>query len=390
MKTINNQNVYNKNRLQIFISNLLPSLLFLFCKRNKNLIVLNGFLNTAFSDNTKYLFLYLIQNSDKDIRYVINDDDKRVELIENYGNYFIETKSFGGKKYALSSYLWFINAFEFPVGGLFLKFRRTVIHLTHGAPVKNAGLCEKHVSLLKRLYYKIIQSNVSYSLATSECFKEFIASHIGISQKHVIINGFPRFDLLYKGDFHLLPEDKDSVRILYAPTWRHYADVKVFPFDDFDFTRLEHYLKTKNIIIYLRMHPDFEAAVPDCYMKSNQFKIFSGKDYPDINDYMGNFDMLITDYSSIFYDFMIFDRPMFFFDYDVEDYKKHIGFAVDYESFAAGYEPKSMEQFMSDLDDALILDSYKERRKEIKKLAIGESKNNCADLICQLKKMKLY
>ena len=389
-KKIDNQNLYNKSRLKIFLSNLIPSVLCLFARRNRNLIVLNGFLNTSFSDNTKYLFLYLIKNSDKEIKYVINDDSKRDQLTHLYGDYFIETNSFKGKLYALSASIWFVNAFEFPVGGLFLKFRRNVIHLTHGAPIKNAGLCEKQVSFLKRMYYKILQSDVSYSLATAEVFKKYIANHIGISPKSVIINGFPRFDPLYKGDYIKLPENNDKTRILYAPTWRHFSEVKLFPFEDYDFPSLEYFLKEIGIIIYLRMHPDFEASIPDCFVHSKQFYIFSGKQFPDINDYMGNFDMLITDYSSIFYDFMVFDRPMFFFDYDVKEYERHIGFAVDYENFAVGYRPKTQKQFIADLEDAKKNDSYKTKRNEIKKLTIGDSKSNCGDLIQRLREMKIY
>lgn len=390
MKKIDNQNAYNKNRLHIFLSNLFPSLLSLFGRRDKNLIVLNGFLNISFSDNTKFLFLYLIKNSKKEIKYVINNDELRLKLIKEYGNYFIETKSFRGKQKALSSYLWFTNAFEFPVGGLFLKFRRTVIHLTHGAPIKNAGLCEKSVSCVKRLYYKIIQTNVSYSIATSECFKDFIAKHIGISQKKVIINGLPRFDPLYRNDFKHITGNDNSIRILYAPTWRHYSRVKLFPFNDFNFTDLEEYLEERNIIIYLRMHPDYEASIPESFYKSKQFSIFSGKEFPDINTYMGNFDILITDYSSIFYDFMIFNRPIFFFDYDIEDYNREIGFAVNYSEFAVGYKPKTLRQFFLDLDDAIENDSYKEKRNKIKQKAIGDSENNCSDLIEKLKILKKY
>ena len=73
--------------------------------------------------------------------------------------------------------------------------------------------------------------------------------------------------------------------------------------------------------------------------------------------------------------------PMFFFDYDVEEYKRHIGFAVDYEKYAVGYRPKTMTRFIGDLEDSLCVDSYKEKRNEIKELTIGNSKNNCSDIV---------
>ena len=341
-----NTSKYNKSRLSSYIDGIIPSFISLFTKRNKDLIILNSFHNMAFSDNTKFLFKYLINNEEKTIKYVINDDNLRDELNTKYGNYFIETKSTAGKKLALSAYLWFTNSFEFPVSGFFLKFRRVVIQLTHGAPIKNAGLCENDISVIKKIYYAILKTNITYILSPSVVFNDFMAKHAGLSSKKVITNGYPRYDPLFNNEYTKITFNDSCKRILYAPTWRHYSKVELFPFTDFNLSELDKKLKEMNVKIYLRLHPRFEDEISPELLTSEQVCLFSGKDYPEINEYLGNFDALITDYSSIMYDFMILNRPVFYFPYDYDEYNQKIGFAVDYKKFAIGYHSKLQYDFL--------------------------------------------
>lgn len=380
-KKLVNISKYNKSRLLSIIDGIIPSILSIFTKRDNDLVILNSFHNEQFSDNTKYLFLYLINNEKKIVKYVVNNDYLRKELTELYGDYFIETKSYKGKKIALRSKLWFTNSFEFPVNGLFLNIRRNVIQLTHGAPIKNSGLCEKDVSFIKRLYYLLLRTNLTYVLSTSTVFNEYIAKHAGVKKENVLTNSYPRYDPLFNGIYKKINFNDTAKRVLYAPTWRHYATIKFFPFNDFEMKNLQEYLSKNNIIIYIRVHPRFEEQIDIDFSKYNNIKLFSGKEYPDINDYLANFDALITDYSSIFYDFMILDRPIFYFAYDLPDYEKNIGFAVEYSKYAVGYHPKSCNEFFADLTDAFTNDKYRISREKISAICSGVSKTNSKDLI---------
>lgn len=386
----NNASKYNKSRLLLLVKGFLPSLLTLFTSRKENLVVLNSFHNSQFCDNTKFLFEYMIKNcSNIVVKYVVNDASLRKELKEQYGDYFIETNSLHGMFYALSAGVWIINALELPISGIFLSFRRKVVLLTHGVTSKQAGLAEKQVSLLKKIYYFIIRTNLSYALTPCPEFKTIVASHFGISEKKVLVSGFPRFDSLLHNKYEKIQKDKDEFSILYAPTWRHYSNVKLFPFPDFNQAELEKLCVEKHIKFYIRIHPRFENTLP-AEIKSLPFvKIFSGHQYLDINDYLPNFNTLITDYSSIFYDFMILDRPLFFFMYDLEEYEKQIGLAVDFDKFAVGYKPKTQKEFIKNLDDALEKDSLKKQREAIKSLACGNSENNSRDLFNLLVSKKI-
>ena len=387
---LTNINKYNKSRLSSVLNGLIPSLLSIFSKRDNNLVILNSFHNEQFSDNTKYLFFYLIKNEKKIVKYVVNNDALRDKLIKEYGDYFIETKSKDGKKIALSAKLWITNSFEFPVNGFFLNVRRNVIQLTHGAPIKNSGLCENDVSFVKRLYYLMLRTNLSYVLSTSTVFNEYIAKHAGVKVKKVLTNSYPRYDPLFNGDYKRIDFNNNAKRVLYAPTWRHYAPIRFFPFESFRMEDLQDFLSKKNIIIYIRVHPRFEEKIDIDFSKYKNIQLFSGKNYPDINEYLNNFDALITDYSSIFYDFMILDKPIFYFAYDLSDYEKNVGFAVDYSKYAVGYHTNSFKEFCNDLEDAFSNDKYRIEREKISKICSGLSKTNSKDFIELLKEKNIF
>ena len=110
---MNNASKYNKSRLNLLLKGFIPSLVTLFLPRKKKLVILNSFHNRLFCDNTKFLFEYMIKNcSYLTVKYVVNDDMLRYELIQKYGNHFIETNSLRGMFYALFAKVWILNALE--------------------------------------------------------------------------------------------------------------------------------------------------------------------------------------------------------------------------------------------------------------------------------------
>lgn len=377
-----NYSKYNKSRLNNIISGIIPVLLSFFAKRENNYIVLNSFHNIQFNDNTKFLFFYLIKNTSYKIRFVINDNNFRQQLSNKYGNYFIETLTFKGKMNALKANTWIVNAFEFPVGGFFMKFRRNIIHLSHGMHIKNAGLGEKDLSFVKKIYYKLLKTNISYTLATSEFFRDYTKKYLGVKDSQIIINGYPRYDFLLENQKQ--NNSEDITRILYAPTWRHYSDVELFPFPDFEINKLEEFCLKNRIEINIRVHPRFEDKIPQYLLKAKCIKNYSSAVEPDINNSLWKFDMLITDYSSILYDFYLLDRPVFYFDYDRNIYEEINGFAVNYDIIATGYHPKTMKDFFDGIIDAKQNDSFSKKRNEINILCNNPSENNSKNLVSKL------
>ena len=386
----NNKHKYTGNRLKHIISSLPYAFLSLFSKRDKKLIVFSAMHCRTFDSNSKFLFLHFL-NNEKDYTsyFVINDDELREKLTKEYGNHFIDTRTKEGKKIALKAKTWVVSWLDTPLGGMFLKFRRLVIHLGHGTPLKCIGMMEKDGKLLKKMYYLLCQTNISYSLASTPFIANIIQKSIGFSKKHVLINGQPRTEVVFEKPQQLHEFIDGFTHVLYAPTWRQHSEIKLFPFDDFSLTDLQNFLSKEKIIIHIRFHPAYEEDIPKEILALENISLFSAKKYPEIMDYLNLFDALITDYSSIYFDYMLLERPMIFLPYDLEDYEKSVGFTMDYSQYTPGAKPTSFLDFTNYLNaiknnPEIFLDSI----KSLNKILNSSEKKPCESLAKFIKEHK--
>ena len=342
-----NQHRYTSSRLHHIISSLPYAFLSLFCKRDKKLIVFCAMHCETFDSNSKFLFLHFLKNEPNyNVQFVINDDEKRLKLIEQYGPHFIDTRTKEGKKIAIKAATWIVSWLDLPIGGLFLNFRRYVLHLGHGTPLKCIGLTEKDGGFLKKLYYKLNGTNITCSLASSEFLSKIIADCMGLPTKRVFINGQPRTDALFFEPLELPEINKNQFNILYAPTWRQHSEIKLFPFTDFNKTILEDFLITNNIHIFIRFHPAYEESIPQDILNIKNLSLFSAKKYTEVMDYINCFDALITDYSSIYLDYMLLERPIIFLPYDLKEYESSVGFTMNYMENTPGPKPELFKDFL--------------------------------------------
>lgn len=343
-----NKHRYTSSRLSHIIKSIPYAFISLFSKRDKKLIVFCAMHCETFDSNSKFLFLHFLnKHPEYTVKFVINDDLRRQKLIEQFGNHFIDTRTKEGKKIAIKAGAWVVSWLDLPIGGLFLNFRRFVLHLGHGTPLKGLGMTEKDGKLIKKLYYKFNTTNLTYSLAASEWLSSIISACMGYSKKHIIISGQPRNDALFFPPATIPEISSKNFNILYAPTWRQYAEVKLFPFDDFDLNKLSSFLIQNNIHIFIRMHPAYEASVSKELLNTKNISLFQASKYPEIMDYLNCFDSLITDYSSIYLDYMLLERPIIFLPYDFDEYKNSVGFTMNYFENTPGKKPKSFSEFLS-------------------------------------------
>ena len=124
----------------------------------------------------------------------------------------------------------------------------------------------------------------------------------------------------------------------------------------------------RNIEIIIRLHINDELAFIDDtrYNGLNQIKILKSHSQPSVNDSLSEFDALITDYSGIYIDYLILDKPIAYIPYDYEQYNKERGFLYDYFDHIAGpilNNQNDLEQFIN-----LESDIYKNKRQSLKKL----------------------
>lgn len=349
---LSNKHRYTLLRISYLLLTPFYSLLAIFLKKNNNIII-TGSLNREFSDNARALFENLIQynNYKERVFFVINDAEKREALNQQYPDCFISNTNLREALFILRARYWFCSAMELPLATFFQWRLRHVIHLGHGMLYKRVGLSEVGVSWYKRLYYYLIGSNLTYTIATSEFCKKDIVKSFGLSSNRVLVTPQPKTaQIANPVDLsNSILSDTNFTHILYAPTWRPYADVKLFRFTDLDLPKLSKFLKDNNTHIWLRLHPRFEQNISEEFLELSNIHLFSVQEYSEINHYLAYFDGLITDYSSLYFDYLTLERPVLFFDYDLDEYNKKVGVIDEYQTIKCSPTTQSQAMFLEQL-----------------------------------------
>lgn len=365
--------------LKVFLQNTVFSLFSCLnqkLKHNDRKIMLYS--NMGFRDNIKALYDYIIEagyNEKYTIICSTNDYMKYQKDIPKNLHFVSNVK--GVMEYFSAGFVFYCFG-KLPI---FHGNDQKVIQMWHGSPYKSAdeGMLKGHS--IDKPYY----SNV---LSTSEHFAPIWSRLFSISEDKIIIGGFPRCDALFKKspnyDF-----GKYNKIILWAPTFRKsditgYSDtrentnlVPVVSNDDFE--EINARLKEIGVKLIVKLHPIqsldcFESTMLDNFVLLSHHEFVNRK--MDLYRFMKQSDALITDYSSIFFDYILLDKPMGFTEDDIDDYGDTRGFEVkDPSSYKPGFRIKTKEdllQFAKNVADNV--DIYKEDRKRV--LSLSNDKIN--------------
>lgn len=342
--------------------------------------------NSHYNYNSRYLFEYVKENLPEITPlFVINDPELRNSLSSKYGKqYFIETESIQGIRQALSAGVWFTSA-GLPAYGTGLHKKRLIINLWHGVPLKKIALLDPNLKKAARIYFKkIFSENYTCILTTSHELIPLMARSFAVSEDKIKVWGQPRNDGLFqKNDcreilgqlFPDLPEYTKTV--LYAPTFRDYGQVQLFPFKDFDQEQLEAFLEEKNMLLFIRTHVAEQGSAAPYLGKRIRF--LGNEQAEDVTGILNIFDCLITDYSSIYIDYLLTDKPMIFLPYDRQQYLDGRGMNFDYDDVTPGPKPETFNDFLDALSPKE--DFWKSERTRVNHL-FNEIQHPCAADIC--------
>ena len=180
----------------------------------------------------------------------------------------------------------------------------------------------------------------------------------------ILETGYPRNDILYNADENQVKQIKQSLKlpedkkiILYAPTWRddEYIDVGKIKFElKLELEKLMRELSDEYIIL-VRTHYFIANNLDLSKYKGFAFDVSS---YNDIAELYLISDMLITDYSSVFFDFANLKRPILYYTYDLEKYENVLrGFYIDIHTEVPGPLLKTTEEVIENIKN---IESLKE------------------------------
>ena len=306
-----------------------------FIIQNKKRILFVSFGGRRYDDSPKAIYLEML----KDERF------KDYELIWAFGNpdnfiiprgTKIKIDSLSYFKYLLSSRVWITNS-SVSRGLSFYIDRVFFLNTWHGTPIKKMGI---DISSDTESFIKLgsEERNTNIMLAQGDYDVNIFSRVFNISKDKFVKLGLPRNDELFLGNTKEnierikkklnIPLDKNV--ILYAPTFREYEKdsgnncVMRLPLN---FKNLREALEEKYVFL-VRAHYEILTVRE---MEENEF-IRNVSNYESLNELMLASDILISDYSSLFFDYSILKRPMLPFCYDYEEYEKRRGLYFDIRS----------------------------------------------------------
>ena len=268
--------------------------------------------------------------------------------------------------------------------GIGLKRKSTIrVETWHGTPLKKIGGEEHHNSLGKSPdSYKGKKDADTIRCAQSEFDREIFARIFHADKSAIMLSDLPRNDSLLSYSNEKIAEiksvlgiKKDKNVLLYMPTYREYMVDKrgnTFISPPISIDKWESQLG-KDFVLLVRAH---YAVVSELNIQNSDF-IKDVSAYPFINDLYIISDILISDYSSAYFDYAILDRPMLCFAYDLDEYEQKRGLYMKLEESLPcdiDYDENSLLTHIKTLDYAKAVERTKSFHNVYAPYAGGASK----------------
>lgn len=351
-----------------YVTNELPTVLVKFVSflPRHNIIIFESM--PSFADNTYWFFKYLIENTDVAKKYklvwrVRTVDDIRDEVCGKKIKCIVKNPKTTKQKIELG-YYWNFAKFIVDCNDYVYKKhpRQKRVFLGHGMPMK----------IVKD--YDLIKGDVDMNMITTYNFNKHFYD-IGDKDENMRNYGYCRTDVMVENSG--IRKDRDKTYIIWMPTYRQHTRANSlriennFPLglpvikSNEQMAEINEFLKENNTVLYLRPHPAQDVSVMKLDEMSNII-IADNKYLGDmqIYDFLTGTDALITDYSSVYYDYLMIDRPIALAIEDLDDFRAK--WPMFFDDFKANYKCPyiytldDLKQFIKDV--ATDKDPYRDER----------------------------
>ena len=305
-----------------------------------------SFHGKGYSDNPKAIYEEMLKDDRfKDFKFVWAIKNHKKKAIKIDDAKIVEYLSIPYFYYLSKAKYWIFNC-KMP-SYICKKKDQIYLQTWHGTPLKRLGH-DIHVDENTTFYrsqvkakdmyrsYDIDSARYNYMISPNAFCTKIFPAAFNINKERLIETGYPRNDVMsnvtddeklkIKKELNIPPYKKV---ILYAPTWRDNQYVaKGYTFKlEVDFHKWHQYLKDDYIVLF---KPHY--LIINDYKSTNDLQGFLHNidADQDISPLYLITDILITDYSSVFYDFAVMNKPMYFYMYDLKDYQEELrGFYID-------------------------------------------------------------
>ncbi len=354
-------------------------------KVQKNTISFYG--RKMLSDNTKALLDFIIHNGyNKKYRINIIVSDKH--LARNYESIYntsIVTSPVKSVFTMLKSQVIF-HSHGMTKCSFIPKKNQIVFNLWHGSPLKSIGILAGA---------DLHSETDTYFLCASPMFADINKRCFNLKDSQIFIGSNPRNQLLYNKPTKIKSIFGDKRLITFLPTFRNSnklnridSDISFPLIDSSNIEIINQQLKKLNISLIIKPHP-YQNKISISSFDYENITIITDSDLDKMGislyELLGYSVALISDYSSVYFDYLLLDRPIAFVIEDFEKYKSRRGFTVENPiEYMPGPKIKDTEdliQFLEDCNNGI--DTYKQERDKINKMANSYSGINACERILE-------
>ncbi len=370
-----------------------------------------------FADNSKYLFLYASRHVPGVKCVFFSRDHATVKLLKAGGYRACDTLSLSGILTAIRAAKCFISNSTHDIHALLIGGAE-VIQLWHGTPLK--VICDDvdltrlkplarvkfavRGALFRLLPYLNTSMKFSKLVIASRYVKKNFMSAFRVSEEKLLVLGQARNDCLEEGyqfDDNLFPETRwlehrhrgsDAV-VTWMPTHRLMSGVateNLLANYSFDLSQLLRVLKRHNANMVIKVHFLDRQGLGDRFADCERILVYG---YPDPYPLLRYTDVLLTDYSSVYFDFLLLNRPIIFTPFDYERYvSKDAAFYYDYDEVTPGPKCRNWAEVVHALDEELGRrkseheDPYAVKRTELCRRFndyVGGNSRRIIDALCE-------
>lgn len=234
--------------------------------------------------------------------------------------------------------------------------------------------------------FAAVYKQFDYILSGSDKMSAIFCEAFSASPHQLLNTGIPRTDIFFDKEhidkvtrsfYKKYINLKNKKIILYAPTFRENEGESSNQIR-LDLSYLKNALESDYILL-VRLHPSVNNRID--FSDYNGF-VYNFSDYPILNDLLFITDILITDYSSIPFEFSFLQKPMIFYPYDLDKYRKTRGFWVPYHELVPGpiaYSTEEIVQFIH--NSSFQLEKIEVFHEEWNKYSIGNSSKNVIQIL---------
>lgn len=313
-----------------------------FVKRDEKIWIFGAWKGERYSDNSKAMFEYVIANHQEIQAWWVTRDEIIFEKLNNRSLPVVMACSKQGKKLQKQASVAFISwGIDGDMDARYLNGCQ-ILFLWHGMPLKKIGRDEwsfkrretpwkKFKTVLREIILpyefiqqKAVEQNQFKTISASPFFTPFIQSAWQLSKQYVLEIGQPRNDNLFSSKVENYITELNRcfnhpVKVMYMPTFRDSVGCGFNPFKmaGFDVESFRSTLQEQNMVFIYKGHFCDQSTL---FSDGGRIMTIGDNDYDDLYTFVKDIDILITDYSSIYFDFLLCRKPIILFPFDENDY----------------------------------------------------------------------